>query len=101
MRAAAVVVTASQLARNTSALLDEVGQGRTVIIQRRGQPVACLVPHPVNAGPVPRGVAEGGVGHAVGDGAAVQQQVEGGVRHRGEPATRRPADGTITIPDLG
>lgn len=43
-----VVVSASQLARNTSALLDEVALGRTVIIRRRGRPVARLVPNPVD-----------------------------------------------------
>jgi prevent-host-death family protein len=43
-----VVVTASELARNTSSLLDEVDRGRTVIIQRRGRPVARLVPNPVS-----------------------------------------------------
>ncbi len=38
------VVTASELARSTSALLDEVDGGATVIIERRGRPVARLVP---------------------------------------------------------
>lgn len=39
-------VSASELARNTSALLDEVAHGNPVVIERRGQVVARLVPEP-------------------------------------------------------
>lgn len=41
------VITASELARNASAVLDEVAAGRTVLIHRRGHPVARLVPEPL------------------------------------------------------
>ena len=41
-----MTVSASELARSTSALLDEVDRGRTVIIERRGFVVARLIPEP-------------------------------------------------------
>lgn len=43
-----VEVTASELARNTSSLLDEVARGRTVIVHRRGRAVARLIPSPAD-----------------------------------------------------
>lgn len=39
-----LTVSASELARNTSALLDEVDMGRVIVVQRRGRPVARLIP---------------------------------------------------------
>jgi prevent-host-death family protein len=47
-----VVVTASELARNASSLLDEVARGRTVVVHRRGRPVARLVPIPTDGSSV-------------------------------------------------
>lgn len=43
-------MTASELARNTSAALDAVSSGHQIVIERRGRPVAMLASPPLPTG---------------------------------------------------